>query len=99
MTMTMPARLRSINLGQLATATDRLLVLGSPRRANLARGSSPDLASPLTHLATPSVTIVQPRRSHRLAIAAAVVFGIVLGFGTTRIAMATSQDTTITHAP
>ena len=97
--MTMPAHLRSINLGQLATATDRLLVLGSPRRANLARGSSPHLASPMTRIAAPSVPVPQPRRSRRLAVAAAVVFGIVLGFGTTRIAMATSQPTTVAHAP
>lgn len=96
--MTNPARIRAINIGQLATATDRLLVLGLAKRANLARGSSPNIERPVTQTIVVAPLPVRHRQTKRFALAAAIAFGIVLGFATTRIAIAAPQHTVRVHA-
>lgn len=83
-TMSDAARLRSINMGQLATPTDRLLAFGRPHKHEAARGPSSWL------LASEPTVVVRPRRARRPLVPVAVLAAmlgiaslIALGVGTT----------------
>ena len=73
------ARLRSINMGQLATATDRMLMFGQRRKSALSH--------PPSHRPREAQPRRAPRRSLLSVVVLAVMFGVVsliaVGVGTT----------------
>ena len=83
-------QLEAINAPQLVTATDRLLVLGLPRKRQLARGSC-------SHIEVPTVIAIPVRPRRRALGVAVVVLACLVAFTTTRIAIAQHDATQISH--
>lgn len=91
--MQQAARLRSINLGQLATPTDRLLMLGRPRKLEDLRHRPSALALDIERTI---VVRARPKQRHSFVPAAvlAVMFGvaslIAVGVGTSHASSVTA---------